>query len=552
LTKLKFNKLKVNWGLIILCLAIALGIGFRFLAIDRKLFWHDEVYTSMRAAGFTRAEIDRELFTSQQLISAPQLQKYQHLKITSSNIDTINSLITEDPQHPPLYFLMARYWSILFRNSSINAIAISRYLPVFLSLLGLPLIYRLTVELFQNFESNPHLINPQQVGLIATAFLALSPFDILFAQTARQYSLLTVEVIGTSYLLLRGLRIEGFGNWIFYGISVAIALYTHPFFGLTLIGHGGFILIAHRSQIKNLILAVTVAIALYLPWIIVLVTNFSRTTSTTNWANLRVGFDYLLKLWTLSFTALFFDLDFGFNNIDTYILRLPIIILIGLALYLIVRDCSNSNKWFIFTSIFIPFLLLLIPDLVLGGKRSAVSRYLISCFPAIQIAMAYLLGRMLNVCSFPSIIGRSILVVLCTGSIISNIVSANAQTWWSKDLSYYNSQVSDRLNAVSPAILISNIGDDFTNTGDLISLSYSLKADVKLLLLADNSTQKIAPDLIPELNKNANSIYVFRPSLQLFKLLKLQDPEDLIFPEGQLWKLNNLPDSFLPSQVPLP
>lgn len=534
------DKLKLNWELIILCLAIALGIGFRFLAIDHKLFWHDEVYTSMRAAGFTRAEIDSELFTSQQLISAPSLQKYQQLKINSTNIDTINSLITEDPQHPPLYFLMARYWMIWFGNSSISAIAVSRYLPVILSLLGLPLMYWLTVELFKNFEEDSNLINPQQIGLIATAFLALSPFDILFAQTARQYSLLTVEVIGTSYLLLRGLRIGRLKTWIFYGLSVAISLYTHPFFGLTLIGHGVFILIAHRIQLKNFVLAVTVAIILYLPWIIVLISNFSRTTSTTNWANVRVGFDYLLKLWTLSFTTLFFDLDFGFNNIGTYVLRLPIMILIGLALYLIARDCSNSNKWFIFTSVFVPFLLLLIPDIILGGKRSAVSRYLISCFPAIQIAIAYLIGRMLNVSNFPNLIGRSVLVILCTGSIISNIVSANAQTWWSKDLSYFNSQVSDRLNANSPAILISDIGDDFTNTGDLISLSYSLKPDIKLLLLANNSDKKIAPDLIPELNNNANSIYVFRPSLRLFKLLKLQDPEDLIFPEGQLWKLKNL------------
>jgi uncharacterized membrane protein len=525
----------------LLIIAIALGISFRFLAIDRKLYWHDEVYTSMRAAGFRRQEIDRELFQNQ-LIYATELQKYQQIKPNTTNADTIQSLIIEDPQHPPLYFLIARQWLTWF-GSSIN---VSRFLPVLLSLLALPLIYGLAIRLFSVNNSNSKL-----VALISTAFLALSPFDILFAQTARQYSLLAVGIIGTSYALLRALQSQSrqFNSWLIYSLGVAIALYTHPFFGLTLIGHGVFILGSQCQQLKNFILATGLAIALYLPWLIVLITNFSRTTSTTSWSSIPVGIDYLLKLWSLSFTSLFFDLDFGFNNPWTYILRMPLIVLIIASLYFIYRHSSsnsslsyktnNQAKWFIFTSVFVPFLLLLLPDLILGGKRSAVSRYLISCFPAIQLAMAYLFAQMLmaNINIIKVRIWQVIFATVLTASIISNLVSANSYTWWSKDLSYYNAQVSDRLNAISHPIVISDIGDDFTNTGDLISMSYSLNPDVKLLLL--NQTLVSSTKLIQELSKYSDPIYVFRPSLKLFKSLKLQDPKDKIFPEGQLWKLNS-------------
>jgi len=521
---------KLQSGLILILLAIALGICLRFLAVNQKLYWHDEVYTSMRATGFTRTQIDQDLFQNK-LISASELQKYQEIKPNSTYLDTIQSLVIEDPQHPPLYFLMARQWLIWF-GSSIGA---SRLLPALLSLLALPLMYGLAIALF---AKNP---NSKTIALIATAFLALSPFDILFAQTARQYSLLTVGVIATGYALLRALKSPTLINWTFYTLAVAIALYTHPFFGLSLIGHGVFIVASQRQQLRQFMMSLGVAIALYLPWIIVMASNFSRTTATTNWSNIPVGFEYLLKLWTLSFSSLFFDLDFGFNNPLTYILRIPIIALIIFSLYLIYRQ--SSAKWFIFTSIFVPFLLLLLPDLILGGKRSAVSRYLISCFPAIQLAMAYLFAQMLN---FPfkdnfhkTIIWRGVLAILLTVSIVSSLVSANSQTWWNKDLSYFNAQVSDRLNTVSNAIVISDLGDDFTNTGDLISLSYMLNSDIKFLLLSPiepNSNLDLIISLLKNFNINSAPVFVFRPSLKLLKFLKLRDPQDLVFAQGQLWQ----------------
>jgi len=500
-----------RWLMNLLAIGILLGIGFRFFEIDRKLYWHDEAYTSIRAAGFTRQEIDDELFQNR-IVPAPELQKYQRIKPGSTEADTIRSLALEDPQHPPLYFLMARWWMQQF-GSSLTA---SRSLPAILSLLSLPLMYALARELFAS----------NLVALLATALLALSPFDILFAQTARQYSLLTATVIGSSWLLLRAVRLRGWQNWVFYSLAIALGFYTHPFFSLTLIGHGVFIisywLFVKKTKLRGHVtnsqffLAVTAALILYIPWIYVLATNLERASATTDWTRVSPGWLYLVKLWALSFTALFFDFDFGFDNLWTYLLRLPFLLLIAAALYTICSRTSSSTWLFLVTSIFVPFSILALPDLILGGKRSAVSRYLISCFPGVQLAVAYLLASNVKT---QQRFWQVILALVFTASLASCTVSAFSDTWWSKDLSYFNAEVAKIINkeaianrSIKDTIVISDRGNDFTNMGDLLSLSYLLDKDVRLILMSQS------PE-IEMLNKYSAPL-VFRPSEKLRSALK--------------------------------
>ncbi|MEG3955567.1 glycosyltransferase family 39 protein [Microcoleus sp. herbarium2] len=505
------NTKNSRWLMSLLAIGILLGIGFRFFELDRKLYWHDEAYTSIRAAGFTRQEIDDKLFQNR-IVPASELQKYQRIKPGSTEADTIRSLALEDPQHPPLYFLMARWWMQQF-GSSLTA---SRSLPAILSLLSLPLMYALAQELFAS----------NLAALLATAFFALSPFDILFAQTARQYSLLTATVIGSSLLLLRALRLRALPNWACYSLAIALGFYTHPFFSLTLIGHGVFIIAYWLFVIKrklrghvtnsHFFLAVTAALILYIPWIYVLATNLGRASATTDWTRVAPGWLYLVKLWTLSFTALFFDFEFGFDNIWTYLLRLPFLLLIAAAIYKICRRTSSSTWLFILTSIFVPFLLLALPDIILGGKRSAVSRYLISCFPGVQLAVAYLLAsNVKNQQRFWQVI----LALVFTASVASCTVSAFSDTWWSKDLSYFNAEVAKIINkeaianrSIKDTIVISDRGNDFTNMGDLLSLSYLLDKDVRLMLMSQS------PDM--EMLNKYSAPLVLGPSEKLRSALK--------------------------------
>lgn len=521
---------------VLLIIAIAIGVGFHLINLDRKIYWHDEAYTSMRAAGYTRLEIDNAFFQNQ-FLTVSDLQKFQQIKPDSTVADTIHSLVTEDPQHPPLYFVMARGWMQWFGSS----ILASRLLPVLLSLLGLPFMYGLALELFES----------RLAAWLSTAFLALSPFDILFAQTARQYSFLTTTVILSSWLLLRAIRLSHWQHWVGYALSLAMGLYIHPFFTLTIAAQGAYVLLlevlgqsleqtvagkersvqvefSRRSfsrlfsfyywqQLVYFLSAVVLALALYTPWIAVLLVNMQRASSTTDWTRAATGIDYLAKLWTLSFTALFVDIDFGFENPFTFLFRFPYLLLIIAAVYGVCRKTPKFVWLFILTSILVPFLMLVLPDIILGGKRSAVSRYLISCYPAIQLAMAYWLAVGL---SSGKQIWRWILGILLTSSIASSWISSQAESWWNKDLSYFNADVIQIVNASaaqSPTVLLSDIGNDYTNTGDLLSLSYNLDDRVQFYLVSQ------PPDLQPltlPLLTNEASVIVFRASDSLEASIK--------------------------------
>ncbi|HEY9637093.1 MAG TPA: glycosyltransferase family 39 protein [Coleofasciculaceae cyanobacterium] len=556
---------------------LLLGIFFRFANLDYKVYWHDEVYTSIRAAGFTRQEIDQELFQNR-IVAAQELQKFQRIKPGSTANDTLNSLAVEDPQHPPLYFLMARFWMQMF-GSSLTA---SRSLPALLSLLGLPLMYGLGLELFGS----------RFVALLATVLLALSPFDVLFAQTARQYSLLTVAVICSSFSLLRAVRCSlreppqaspTWQNWVLYSLGSALGLYTQPIFGLTLIAQGVYVLLlslpfgSPKPETQRLVtwwrqsylfwqylLAVLGAFILYSPWLVVIKTHYQRFSDTTDWTTLLVGLLYLVKLWILSFTCLFFDLEVGFDNVWTYLLRLPVVLLIAAAIYTVCRQTNRKTWLFILTTIFVPFLMLALPDVLYGGKRSAVTRYLISCYPGVQLAVAYLLAHKLLV---GQLFWRGVMALLLTGSIASCTVRTFSNTWWDKDLSYFNMEVAKIINTdgtrgdlrfaaphLSAALatlgasayantaalrdrtnyplVLSDIGDDFTNTGDLISLSYELDENVRLLLLSK------PPNLAPL--QSYSEPLVFRPSKQVCKALKDEKSYlDKAFAPGQLWRVRH-------------
>ncbi len=488
---------------LVLIFVVTIGLFFRFYHLDHKIYWHDEVYTIFRSGGFTRAEIDRELFDGD-IKSPSDLVKYLSIKPASSVKDTIDSLAVEDPQHPPLYFILTRYWMKLFSNSRLAI----RSLSVLVSVISLPIIYLLTTELFRD---NPH---SKLLGLTTAALLALSPVDILFAQTARQYSSLTLCTILSAYCLTKALKTDRVLYWVCFSIAVALSCYIHPFFVLTLIAFAVYLGLFLRAKFFAFILYSALGLAIYSPWIVVLISNFQRTLATTSWATIDVGFDYLAKLWVLSFTSLFFDLDVGFNNLLTYIMRLPFVVLILLSVIYLVKDKSiKTTGFFLITSAFIPFLILVSADLMLGGKRSAVTRYLIGCFPFVQIMSAYLIFRIF---SWKKMIGTFIITIVTIASLSSIFVSSQAKTWWNKDLSYNNATIIQTINDAQRPIVVSDLGDNFTNTGDLIGMAIDFKSDVRLLLVPMKSSLK---ETLESFQTNGE-LFFFRPSQQLLEQIK--------------------------------
>ncbi|MEM9904828.1 MAG: glycosyltransferase family 39 protein [Cyanobacteria bacterium P01_D01_bin.44] len=474
------------------------------------------MYTTIRAAGFTRHEIDQELFQNR-FVLAPALQKFQQLKPESSYIDTVHSLTTEDPQHPPLYFLLARFWMQQFGSS----IVASRLLPALLSLLSLPLIYQLAIALFAS----------HRVALLATALLALSPLDIVFAQIARQYSLSTAVVIGTSWLLLRALRHPTRQNWGGYILGITIGLYTHTLFSLTLIAQGVYVLLMQR-MFARFAIAVIIACGLYAPWLAMLLREPQRILSAAGWTSVEMPLQELAKQWMLNFTALFVNFNASLDNLWNILIRSLFACLILAALYAVYRGTARSTWLFLFSSLGIPFLVFLLPDLLLGGKRSAVSRYLVACYPSIQLSVAYLLAVTLT---RRQLIGQGLFALILTGSLVSCSLNALADTSQYQETSYTNPEILYLLStqtAIPSPVLVSDTGDGDTNVGDLIALSYALQDNVQLFMASR------PPNL--DAVQDKSTVFVFRPSEQMWEVMTQQGWHlEEVIRFGTVWQAEN-------------
>ena len=93
------------WRFVMIAL-LTIGIFFRFANLDHKVYWFDEVSTSIRVAGQTKHEVEQQ-FIRQGSVSAHRLLDYQTLEPNTSWQETFDAL-KQSPEQAPLYYLLAR------------------------------------------------------------------------------------------------------------------------------------------------------------------------------------------------------------------------------------------------------------------------------------------------------------------------------------------------------------------------------------------------------------------------------------------------------------
>ena len=505
---------------------LILGILFRFTNLGYKVYWHDETFTSLRISGYTAAEVVQMIFDGD-VIGLDDIQKYQRTNAEKNLIDTIRSLATEDPQHPPLYFVLARFWVQWFGNS-VTAI---RSLSALISVLALPCVYWLCQELFQQ----------PAVGWAAIALFSISPFHLLFAQEAREYSLWMVTVLFASAALLRAMRLKTLMSWGLYAIALALGLYSFLFTALVAIGHGLYVVMRDRLRFRKTLGAYISASILgsfiFAPWFLVVATSARHIHEATDWSATPVGKVVLLKMWLVNITHIFIDwgfhynADFGFNKLLSYVI-LAILALVIYSLYFLYSHASKSAGLFVFTLIGASALPLALPDLVSGGWRSGIPRYLIPCYLGIQLAVTYLIATKVSSAVTKGVSLRawqlaSALLVL--GGMISCALFLQPQTWWSKYGDIHNPAVADIVNRGDRPLLISH-QEEF---GHIFSLSYLLQPKVQLRLAAE-------PE-IPEIMNGSEDVFLFGDSQAWDASLKAVEnhQSELIYKGGShsLWQL---------------
>lgn len=531
---------QVMAGLIIV--GLLLGVLFRGVALEQRVYWHDEAYSSLRSAGYTAANVMDRLFI-QEPVALAEVQTFQHWKPNSTLADTLHSLIQEDPQHPPLYFVLLRGW---MRTVGESVVAV-RSLAVLFGILAIPAMYVLAREVCRWGAPLPGILWPRFTAGVAALWVALSPVEVQFSRLNRQYSLLILLIITSSWLLLRALRRSHspdppsprWRDWWAYGVVSALGLYTQLFFGLVIVAQVGFGLCQwqrrslDRAQIRGWLGAAAIALVLYAPWLVVLATRWNTAMNITSWT---AGFRPLaiLQQCALSFSALFLDLDVGGSMLAVLGWRLPVLGIMAIALIRVVRLAPPAVRDFLVWLAVGPFGVMLLVDGVSDRSYTSVARYLLIGNPGWELLMAFGLTWVPRrrwgdrPRWAPWQVGA--ITLLMGGAIVSNGVSGRSLGWWSIDVSRTNALAIAAVNARSQPLVISDLGPDYTNFGNLLALSWDWRPETRLILT-------LPPPALPDLRSlpNTKEVLVFRPTTDLTTRLEQQGTLTPDHPEAGVW-----------------
>jgi uncharacterized membrane protein len=480
-----------QWLRYLIIILLVIGIFFRFANLGGKVYWIDEAYTSLRMSGYTESEFIQQVADAQ-IRDTQYLQKFQRLNSEKTVVDTVKGLAVEEPQLAPLYFITTRFWLQLFGDS----VAVTRSMSAFFSLLALPCMYWLCGELFDS----------SLTAWLAVSLLAVSPFQIVYAQEARSYSLFVLVILLSSAALLRGMRLKTNSSWAIYATTVAVGFYSHLLFALVALGHGIYVALSEKFRFnKNLIAYILASIAgfiAFLPWMIVYLQNSHQAGDKTGWQSADTSLTKLMINWVLNIARQFFDLGVYSNLPRLYsILSVPIIltllIIVGYSIYWLLIHSQKRVWLFVMTLTCVTVATFLPADLILGGRRSIETRYMIPCYLGMQIAVAYLFGSKIT---SPQVtmqlqkLWRLALAVVLSIGIVSCCLYLPADSWWNKDRSYINIPIARTVNSASRPLVVTDLWQySVDSIGNLLGLSYRLDPQTKFLVLPPKIL-KIPPD----------------------------------------------------------
>ena len=531
------------WLKILVITIVGLSIFFRFNSLGQKIYCGDESWTSVAISGHTLNELKQEISDSKGVVPITIFNKYQHINTDRNVGDTVNYLVTSDPQHPPLYYVMLRIWVQIFGDSPTGI----RSLSAVISLLIFPCVYWLCLELFES-----HL-----VGWVAIALFAVSPLQLYFAQEARQYCLWMVEILLSSAALLRSIRLGNVINWIGYSLALTLGLYTHLFTILVAIAHGIYILIQQQLRLTKVLgiylIASIVAFLMFSPWVIVILSHIQTAVNLTNgWSfklidnQLELISIFLVRVAQTFFdlnvnTAIGFSLSFSqegslFYSISELVFSL---ILLSGIIYFLIKSVDRIKIIFIVLLGFIPSIFLISFDLYSGGFRSIQIRYQLPLCISLEISVAYILCfYTLIENSWQQKIAKFAISALLVAGLVADVKFFQSESWWTQSSVKYIAETVQSIQKPENSLLV--INQSPIDLGGILALSKYLPK-LSLLVTANNYMES---DLW-----NYNTIFFMHDNINLFhqieqiKTYKLKTIRVLDPPTGGLWqfqKISNL------------
>jgi mannosyltransferase len=207
-------------------LAISLaGLVLRIYGLGSESLWWDEVYAISTMAQPGPLEIIR-------------------LSSTDNN--------------PPLFYLILHYWMLFAGDSAFSV----RLPSAIAGALAIPVMYGIGRLLFD-----------RGAGLLAAFILALSAYNVRYAQEARGYSLMVLLTLLSFYFFVKLVK-GGSSRYtsVGYVVCTALLIYAH-FYGVFFVAAQVLYLLVSRENLRRWILPGVALALLYVPWVLLLAVN---------------------------------------------------------------------------------------------------------------------------------------------------------------------------------------------------------------------------------------------------------------------------------------
>ncbi|MDK2890092.1 MAG: hypothetical protein PWR21_724 [Methanoculleus sp.] len=261
--------------------------------------------------------------------------------------------------NPPLFYWL-EHGMLVFGESEF----VLRLLPALLGILTIPAVYLVGKE-----------FRDRNVGLIAAALLAFSPFHIFYSQEARAYAPMLFFFSLALLFYVRAGKANETRSWVLFGLFSAAAFWMH-FYAVVPVA----VLILHAlatragsiREARNPVLALAAFTAATLPLLIVTVNLFLARTSSAPTFGVQ-GLDVVY--WTL--------LEISGHSIGVLV---PFLLLFLAGVACTWREDRDGALLLVFM-----MLLPLAASLLLSSRMPMIPRYLIYLLPVyfIGIASAY-------------------------------------------------------------------------------------------------------------------------------------------------------------------
>lgn len=436
-------------------IALLCGVFFRFADLGHKLYTNDEATTSVHVSGHTIGDYLAAAGAGRITTTAEAL-RYQHVDPATGIGDVVHSLAIEDPQHPPVFYVLERAWEAL-AGTSVGA---RRSLPALFGVLALLAAYWFGQTLVGRAPSDArarpspaqagvrrHTIVDEPVqagradgrrfGLVLAALVAVSPFHIVYAQQAREYSLWTVFVFASSAALLRALAGSApsgrpdWRRWAVFGALSAGGLYTDVIYLYTLPAQALYVFVAYRRDVAHKVLpfvaAAAAAIAAFSPWLLTLVQHSGAVTNNM-YLGAPLPAQAIALKWLFNVGVVFFDLDYLWHPSGLIVVPILALAACGVAQLLGRRPRAAG---YVLALGFVTAAAFVIPDLAQHESRSTAARYLIPSWIALETAVAFALWTWLGSIQ-RRVRSRAVVAfgALLACGVASASVSATRDAWW--------------------------------------------------------------------------------------------------------------------------